>query len=1199
MISDPGGRAWVGNRDDLSLVTAKGIAQNTFVKSSDSPEGSGIVKMESGDCAVEQQPQPTAETAAVDAEIADNTAQDSAPEGAAPQDSSNGSDGTAKGEKNDASDAAGVPAKTEKKGTYYCDVCDESVPESAENHLRRRKHTRLLERLEKYGSLEAIAATFKLVRCNICGTQSNTKEQLQYHLDGQKHRTRCLNLGISPTLTDLPPGMRQTRMPMHPPASRGGPRPPLLPMLPPRMGPGPWMGPRMRGGPPMGGPMGMKRPYPIDSGAFYMDREPFHMDREPFHMDRRSYPLEPLPPRAAKKARQASNMAAGAAAGVAKPSFFCEMCNLVLNSIYQRDEHIQGTKHKDRAIQAGLSPEEAMPTMMPGPPPQGQPKQNGGAAGKQPGAKAATKRKQDPMETCAPIRKAQLSMSYFHKPGGRPLLCCTTGDVVDKTAEAWGDRIAVVSCHQELSKTYTEFKKDVNITTECTVPELQHSLKHVDCEAVVLSEKFASQDHYAMLLEITPELKNSKPGELKSARLPRLKHVILIAEAAKPGTVTYDELIQSVQNQEEGSVNVALPKVQYDDPVSVQFTSGTTGKPKSVLLSHFNIVNNAETAGHVLGFQDHEDIVCLTLPMSHPLGCIAGTLAAVTFGRTLVLPAPVFDPTTAFKAIKDNKCTAVYGTPSALAQLPQIEADQSKASTLRKAIVVGSSCSSEFIKNLRKKLCIGKVHVIYGSAECSPAIAVSKPEWSGEDWMRTVGTPVDHVEVNITTECTVPELQHSLKHVDCEAVVLSEKFASQDHYAMLLEITPELKNSKPGELKSARLPRLKHVILIAEAAKPGTVTYDELIQSVQNQEEGSVNVALPKVQYDDPVSVQFTSGTTGKPKSVLLSHFNIVNNAETAGHVLGFQDHEDIVCLTLPMSHPLGCIAGTLAAVTFGRTLVLPAPVFDPTTAFKAIKDNKCTAVYGTPSALAQLPQIEADQSKASTLRKAIVVGSSCSSEFIKNLRKKLCIGKVHVIYGSAECSPAIAVSKPEWSGEDWMRTVGTPVDHVEVKVVDSENKLVPSNSRGELCVRGHPVFMGYCGSKKKTEEAIRDGWYHTGDEATLSEDGRLTICGRIQDRICRGEDVVDCREIEECLSSHTAVEEAQVVAVSEEICACLKLKPESTVTEEEVKDFCKEKISEASIPKYVLFVDSFPKSALGQVQKIKMRTEAQEKLGL
>ncbi|CAN7982983.1 unnamed protein product [Ixodes pacificus] len=183
--------------------------------------------MESGDCAVEQQPQPTAETAAVKVEIAENTAQDSAPEGAAPQDSSNGSDGTAKGEKNDASDAAGVPAKTEKKGTYYCDVCDESVPESAENHLRRRKHTRLLERLEKYGSLEAIAATFKLVRCNICGTQSNTKEQLQYHLDGQKHRTRCLNLGISPTLTDLPPGMRQTRMPMHPPASRGGaPSPP-------------------------------------------------------------------------------------------------------------------------------------------------------------------------------------------------------------------------------------------------------------------------------------------------------------------------------------------------------------------------------------------------------------------------------------------------------------------------------------------------------------------------------------------------------------------------------------------------------------------------------------------------------------------------------------------------------------------------------------------------------------------------------------------------------------------------------------------------------------------------------------------------------------------------------------------------------------------------------------------------------------
>ncbi|CAN7937311.1 unnamed protein product, partial [Ixodes hexagonus] len=767
--------------------------------------------MESGDCAVEQPPEQTPEIPAGVSEVAENTT-----DGAAPQESSNGSEAAADG-KNGATGAAKAPANTAKKGTYYCDVCDESVPESAENHKRKRKHTRLLERLEKYGSLEAIAATFKMVRCNICGTQSNTKEQMQFHLDGQKHRTRCLNLRINPKLTDFPPGMKQRR-----PMPQGmGPRAPLLPMLPPHMGPhpGPFMqprmGPRMRGGPPMGGPMGMKRPYPMDAGPFYMDSWSYPPDR-------RSYAVDPVPPRAAKKPRQASNTAASAAAAP-KPSFFCTTCNLVLNSIYQRDEHIKGSKHKDRASHAGISLEEAMPTAVPGPAPQM--KQNGGAAGKQPGAKAAAKKKQDPMETCAPIRKAQLSMSYFHKPGGRPLLCCTTGDVVDKTAEARGDRIAIVSCHQGVSKTYTEYKKDidqltaglvslklsvgskigivvpnmyewavvlfaaakaglvlVNITTDCSAPELEYYLKHVDCEAVILSEKFASQDHYAMLLEIAPGLGSSKPGELKSARLPRLKHVILIADSAKPGTVTYNELVQSVQKQEaegedaavteaavteaagtEAAVTepavtepavteaavpeAALPKVHFDDPASIQFTSGTTGKPKSVLLSHFNIVNNAETAGYVLGFQSHDDTVCLTLPMAHPLGNIIGLLASVTFGCTIVIPAASFDPTTTSEAIKEQKCTAVHATPAALALLPQVEADQSKTSTLRKAIVAGSSCSSEFIKSIRKKLNIGKVHVVYGSAECSPVVAASKPGWTCDDWMRTVGMPVDHVEV--------------------------------------------------------------------------------------------------------------------------------------------------------------------------------------------------------------------------------------------------------------------------------------------------------------------------------------------------------------------------------------------------------------------------------------------------------------------
>ncbi|XP_064473580.1 medium-chain acyl-CoA ligase ACSF2, mitochondrial-like isoform X1 [Ornithodoros turicata] len=463
------------------------------------------------------------------------------------------------------------------------------------------------------------------------------------------------------------------------------------------------------------------------------------------------------------------------------------------------------------------------------------------------------------------------------------------------------------------------------------------------------------------------------------------------------------------------------------------------------------------------------------------------------------------------------------------------------------------------------------------------------------------------VLVNVNTACKVPELEYCLTKIDCRALVISDKFARQDYYRMLLEIAPELETSVAGELRSSRLPLLKHVIVMSNDSKPGTLSEADLLDSVTGEHRQEMHKICSRMQFDAPFNVQFTSGTTGKPKGALLSHFNILNNAYTVGRIMGYHKQQDSLCLNVPLVHCFSCVVGTICAALFGSTVVMPAPSFNGTAALKAISAEKCTTLYGTPTMFIDMMR-EVDtpgtSNDVSSVSKGVMSGAPCPPEVIKGAMQKLNVKRMQIVYGTTECSPVITATDPSEPLEKWIHTVGKAIDHVEVKIVDRENRIVPFGTIGELCARGYLVFPGYYGDEQKTRESVENNWYHTGDEATMSEDGHVTIYGRMKDMIIRGGENIYPREIEDVLYTHPHIGEVHVCGVpdarlGEEVCAWIKTKTRKTLEEDDVKSFCKERLSYFKVPKYIVFVDGFPKTVTGKIQKFKMREESVLKLKL
>ncbi|CAN8023287.1 unnamed protein product, partial [Ixodes persulcatus] len=459
------------------------------------------------------------------------------------------------------------------------------------------------------------------------------------------------------------------------------------------------------------------------------------------------------------------------------------------------------------------------------------------------------------------------------------------------------------------------------------------------------------------------------------------------------------------------------------------------------------------------------------------------------------------------------------------------------------------------------------------------------------------------VMVGINTFCTVSELHYCLNKTECAALILAEKYADKNFYEMLLQIAPEMENSAPGELKSQRLPFLKHVITIGDTRKPGSITFDDLINSGTAEDHVTMNAVSAKVQFDRDAFIQFSSGTTGQPKPARLSHFNVVNNANIVGRFIGYHQQPESICLNGELIYGFGRTLGVLAATLFGCTVVMPGLAFSPKATLETITNHRCTMAYASPSIFFEMMrELDGGSYDVTSLRKGLLSGSLCNADLAEKARTKLNVQSLYIMYGSTETSPIFTSTNPDEPTHRWIRTVGTPLDHVEVRandavsenVVEHSSKLAVIGQASEICYKGlHRLPWTLVAS-----EELETCESHRRDEGTMSEDGRITFVGRIKEMISYKDLNVPPLEVENVLNTHPDVEEAQVIGVPDEtvvekVCAWIKLQPDKHLTHEDIKAFCKDKMQWFMVPEYVLFVKSFPRTQTGKVQKHKMREES------
>src|SRR5271167_625906 len=459
--------------------------------------------------------------------------------------------------------------------------------------------------------------------------------------------------------------------------------------------------------------------------------------------------------------------------------------------------------------------------------------------------------------------------------------------------------------------------------------------------------------------------------------------------------------------------------------------------------------------------------------------------------------------------------------------------------------------------------------------------------------------------VNINPAYRIAELEYALVKVGCKALILAERFKTSDYIGMLRELAPELGQAQPGELQSKRLPSLRSVVLLGDAWHPGTFRFSEIMARGGAAEAERIAALSPQLQFDEPINIQFTSGTTGFPKGATLSHHNILNNGFFIGEAMRLTP-EDRLCIPVPLYHCFGMVLGNLAAVTHGACMVFPGEGFDPLVTLEAVAEERCTALHGVPTMfIAELDHSEFGRFDLSSLRPGIMAGSPCPIEVMKRCVAKMHLSEITIAYGMTETSPVSFQSSTQDPLERRVSTVGRIQPHIEVKIVDLNGRIVPPGSPGELLTRGYSVMLGYWGDEERTREAIDAArWMHTGDLATIDAEGYCNIVGRIKDMVIRGGANVYPREIEEFLYRHPKVQDVQVIGVpddryGEEICAWVKLRPEMSATEEEIKAFCRDQIAHYKVPRYVKFVDAFPMTVTGKIQKYIMRERTVAELGL
>ena len=457
--------------------------------------------------------------------------------------------------------------------------------------------------------------------------------------------------------------------------------------------------------------------------------------------------------------------------------------------------------------------------------------------------------------------------------------------------------------------------------------------------------------------------------------------------------------------------------------------------------------------------------------------------------------------------------------------------------------------------------------------------------------------------VNINPAYRLSELEFSLNKVGCKALILAKKFKSSDYLDMIYTLAPEIDVCSPGELKAAKLPELKHVIVMGSVENfKGLWSFEE-VHSLGGDAEKKHLLQIEKtLKPDDAINIQFTSGTTGQPKGVTLSHHNIVNNANLLTDRINLTEI-DRLAIPVPLYHCFGMVMGVLGAVSKGAAMIFPGEAFDPKSTIDSLVKEKCTAIYGVPTMfVAILQELDVSPKKLSDLRTGIMAGAPCPIEVMKKVNTQMNMKEVTICYGMTETSPVSFQSFVDDPIDKRCETVGRVHPHLEVKIVDSLGKIVPVDTTGEICTRGYSVMKGYWKDFARTNDVINDGWMHTSDLGVFDREGFCTITGRLKDMIIRGGENIYPREIEEFLFSNTKVREVQVFGVpdkkmGEEVCAWIVPVAGCNFIEDELDKFCRGKIAHFKIPKYFEFVGELPMTITGKPQKFIMRDKMIEML--
>jgi fatty-acyl-CoA synthase len=480
--------------------------------------------------------------------------------------------------------------------------------------------------------------------------------------------------------------------------------------------------------------------------------------------------------------------------------------------------------------------------------------------------------------------------------------------------------------------------------------------------------------------------------------------------------------------------------------------------------------------------------------------------------------------------------------------------------------------------------------------------AYNVPEWVV---LQFATAKIGAILVTVNTSYKSAELEYILNQSDSNTLIMVKSFKDTDYVQTVNTVIPELAGSQPGSLSCPKLPHLKSVVFVGDETPAGMFNFSNIIELGAGISDAELAAVEATLDCHETINMQYTSGTTGFPKGVMLTHYNVINNGFNIGECMKLTE-KDRLCIPVPFFHCFGCVLGVMACVTHGTTMV-PVEIFDPLKVLQTIEKEKCTAVHGVPTMfIAELEHPEFSRFDLSSLRTGIMAGSNCPIEVMKKVISQMNAGEITIAYGQTESSPVITQTRTDDAIELRVATVGRALPDVEVKIVDIETgATLPPGKQGELCTRGYLVMKGYYKMPDETAKAIdSEKWLHTGDLAIMDENGYCKITGRIKNMIIRGGENIYPREIEEFLYTHPKISDIQVYGVpdrkyGEQVMAAIILKKGLEMSEDEVREFCQGKIANYKIPKYVKFVESYPMTASGKIQKFKMRDMAIKELQL